>query len=80
MRSARNAGRTGTSQRPNLKRRGCEGRKELFYPYGKNVALKLSANRIERGARRTLPQKTPSVSYQKANPQAAPFFDLHEEP
>ena len=36
VRLPRNAGRIGTSQRANSKKAWLEGRKELFYPYGKS--------------------------------------------
>jgi hypothetical protein len=35
---SKNAGRTGTSQRPSSREAWQQGRKDLFYPYGKTYA------------------------------------------
>ena len=37
----RNAGRTGTSQRPNSKRRGSKAARKLFYPHGETYVQTL---------------------------------------
>jgi len=45
--SSRSAGRTGTFTTPELKAAWRQGRKELFYPYGKTYAQTL-VNRIRK--------------------------------